>query len=321
MSEAIPDRTVLQVSGPDREAFLQGLVTNDLRKLKSGAVYAALLSPQGKYLADFFLLDAGESILLDVATVLSDGLMRRLSMYKLRANVQIQKTEITVSRGLSEPPVGAVSDPRHPALGWLCYGSKVGGPQLTDWTSLRVAYLVPETGIELVPDETYILESFKGQRGGLPRPPKNRGTPGRTRGLGPDQIPVLVAREREMKGTLTARIPTRSAASIAPVLAGRVVPDAVLVSDSAKAYRKVAKALNVSLMQVPANAKHKTELRKGLAKVSVDGPAPFGSTILSDDKEAGRLLSRSGDRAIAYLRFDRATGRMKAGDAIIALVE
>ena len=108
-------------------------------------------------------------------------------------------------------------------------------------------------------DETYILESFKGQRGGLPRPPKKRGTPGRTRGLGPDQIPVLVAREREMKGTLTARIPTRSAASIAPVLAGRVVPDAVLVSDSAKAYRKVAKALNVSLMQVPANAKHKTQ--------------------------------------------------------------
>ena len=108
-------------------------------------------------------------------------------------------------------------------------------------------------------DETYILQSIKGQRGGLPRPPKKRGTPGRTRGLGPDQIPVLVAREREMKGTLTARIPTRSAASIAPVLAGRVVPDAVLVSDSAKAYRKVAKALNVSLMQVPANAKHKTQ--------------------------------------------------------------
>ena len=48
-------------------------------------------------------------------------------------------------------------------------------------------------------DETYLLESFKGQRGGLPRPPKKRGTPGRTRGLGPDQIPVLVAREREMK--------------------------------------------------------------------------------------------------------------------------
>lgn len=250
MSEAIPDRTVLQVIGPDREAFLQGLVTNDLRKLKSGAVYAALLSPQGKYLADFFLSDAGESILLDVATVLSDGLMRRLSMYKLRANVQIQKTEITVSRGLSEPPVGAVSDPRHPALGWRCYGSKVGGPQLTDWTSLRVAYLVPETGIELVPDETYILEA------------------------GFERLNGVDFR----KGCYVGQ-------------------------------------------EVTARMKHKTELRKGLAKVSVDGPAPFGSTILSDDKEAGRLLSRSGDRAIAYLRFDRATGRMKAGDAIIALVE
>lgn len=108
-------------------------------------------------------------------------------------------------------------------------------------------------------DETFILESFKGQRGGLPRPAKKRGTPGSTPSLGPDQIPVLVAREREMKGTLTARIPTRKATDIAPVLASKIVPDAVLISDSAKAYRKVAKSLNVSLMQVPRSAKHKTQ--------------------------------------------------------------
>ncbi len=62
-----------------------------------------------------------------------------------------------------------------------------------------------------------------------------------------------------MKGMLTARIQTRKAADIASVLASKIVADAVLVSDSAKAYRKVAKSLNVSLMQVPRSAKHKTQ--------------------------------------------------------------
>ena len=107
-------------------------------------------------------------------------------------------------------------------------------------------------------DETFFLESFKGQRQNLPRPPKKRGMPGQTRGLGPDQIPVLVAREREKKGTLSVRIQKRSAKDIAAPLVNRIAPDAVLVSDSANAYRRVAKDLNVSLIQVPRNAKHKT---------------------------------------------------------------
>jgi transposase-like protein len=107
-------------------------------------------------------------------------------------------------------------------------------------------------------DETFFLESFKGQRQNLPRPAKKRGTPAQTPGLGPEQIPVLLAREREAGGTLTARIKSRSAKDIAPELASKMAHYAVLVSDSAKAYRKVAKTLEVNLIQVPRSAKHKT---------------------------------------------------------------
>jgi folate-binding Fe-S cluster repair protein YgfZ len=61
--------------------------------------------------------------------------------------------------------------------------------------------------------------------------------------------------------------------------------------------------------------KHKTELRKGLARVRIEGEAPTGSEILAGDKPVGRLGTRSGDRALAYLRFDRAEGEMRAGTA------
>jgi tRNA-modifying protein YgfZ len=65
--------------------------------------------------------------------------------------------------------------------------------------------------------------------------------------------------------------------------------------------------------------KHKTDLRKGLARVRIDGSAPVGTEILAGDKPAGTLFTQSGGHAIAYLRFDRATRPMTAGDARLTL--
>ncbi|MDV7144510.1 folate-binding protein [Tropicimonas sp. TH_r6] len=152
-------RRVLAITGADRLSFLQGLVTNDVDKLKDGAVYAALLSPQGKYLADFFLVAEGERVLLDVAETLADDLVKRLSMYRLRADVQITSTNLAVSRGTGTAPEGALSDPRHDALGWRLYAETALPQDETDWDALRVAHCVPESGAELRPNESYILEA------------------------------------------------------------------------------------------------------------------------------------------------------------------
>ena len=149
-------RRIIEISGADRASFLQGLVSNDLRKLDQGPVYAAMLTPQGKYLADFILLAQGEVILLDVAEALAEGLVKRLSMYKLRADVSLRFSEMTVARGTGPAPEGAVADPRHAALGWRLYGGC--GEDGTDWDAIRVRETIPETGIELTP-ETYILEA------------------------------------------------------------------------------------------------------------------------------------------------------------------
>jgi hypothetical protein len=246
--EVAHDRTVLRVSGADRVAFLQGLVTNDMRKLAQGPIYAALLTPQGKYLADFLCVADGESILLDVKSDLAQGLAQRLSMYKLRADVRIEDAGITVSRGLGDMPAGAVRDPRHPALGWRLYGGAADcAPGEVDWDALRVAHAIPETGQELVAQESFILE------------------------LGFERLHGVDHR----KGCYVGQ-------------------------------------------EVTARMKHKTELRKGLARVAISGDAAPGTPITSaDGRDAGVLHTRSGDAALAYLRFDRAEGPMSAGTAAV----
>lgn len=150
-------RRILEITGTDALHFLQGLVTNDLQKLDQGLVYAAILTPQGKYLADFLVSRHGDAILLDVDASLAPMLLQRLSMYKLRADVTITETTMQVRRGTGPAPAGALPDPRHPDLGWRLYGD-TGGDDGSDFERIRVAHCIPETGIELTPD-TFILEA------------------------------------------------------------------------------------------------------------------------------------------------------------------
>lgn len=154
------DRQLFEITGSDRGTFLQGLVTNDVTRLSDGGiVYAALLSPHGKYLADFFLVPLDpDTIGLDVKASIADALFTRLNMYRLRADVRIRRSERPVSCGTGPVPDGAFADPRHPALGWRAYGAGFAS-DATDWDTLRVAHKIPETGIELVPDTTFILEA------------------------------------------------------------------------------------------------------------------------------------------------------------------
>jgi folate-binding protein YgfZ len=241
-------RRIYRVTGKDALQFLQGLTTNDLSGMDRGLVYTAMLTPQGKYIADFFLLAEGDAILLDVAAGIGPALVQRLSMYKLRADVQIAETGLKVQRGTGPAPAGALSDPRHPDLGWRLYGDAEGDDG-TDWDRVRVAHCIPETGIELTA-ETYILEA------------------------GFERLHGVDFR----KGCYVGQ-------------------------------------------EVTARMKHKTELRKGLVRVKVDGSAPAGTEITADGKAAGTLFTQSGGYGIAYLRLDRASGLLQAGEAKLALAQ
>src|SRR6266702_4558570 len=95
----LEERGILAVSGPDRRVFLQGLVSNDVEKLGANrAVYAALLTAQGKYLHDFIMVEVGEAIWLDAEAARLGDLRRRLSLYRLRAKVEIaERPELAVA--------------------------------------------------------------------------------------------------------------------------------------------------------------------------------------------------------------------------------
>ncbi len=245
-------RTIWSLTGKDAASFLQGLVTNDMRPLEHdpGIVWTALLTPQGKYLADFFVVrrEAGE-LLIDIATPLAADTLRRLTMYRLRADAQITPSDLRLSRGLGTPPVGALPDPRHPAMGWRLYATDTLATPDVDWDAIRVENLIPESGIELIPDESYILET------------------------GFERLHGVDFR----KGCYVGQ-------------------------------------------EVTARMKHKTELRKGLVRVRVEGSAPVGTEILgADGKAAGTIFTQSGNFAIAYLRHDRSQGMLQAIQARLLL--
>src|ERR1700761_2179096 len=88
---ALPARAVIAISGEDRVDFLQGLVSNDVTAAAPGhAVWAALLTPQGKWLAGFFVLSDGERLLLDCERDQIAMLIVRLTRFRLRARVVIR---------------------------------------------------------------------------------------------------------------------------------------------------------------------------------------------------------------------------------------
>ncbi|MEM1233358.1 MAG: folate-binding protein [Pseudomonadota bacterium] len=149
-----PARKLIRVTGNDRVEFLQNLVTNDI--MRPGLVYTALLTPQGKLIADFFVAPDGDGLLIDVIADAAPALAQRLTMYKLRADVALDWDDRQVAQGTGDAPGGAFSDPRDPTLGWRAYGDVAA--EITDWEARRVAACVPELGAELGPD-TYILEA------------------------------------------------------------------------------------------------------------------------------------------------------------------
>ncbi|MEO0830853.1 MAG: folate-binding protein [Pseudomonadota bacterium] len=239
-------RTILRISGADRLGFLQGLVSNTVPEVEGEITYAALLTPQGKYLADFFLLAQDGAILLDTASDLAPSLVQRLGMYRLRSDVAIDPTDLMVTCGFDGAPAGALQDPRHEQMGWRLYGDEGGTPDGYDIR--RVAHLVPQSGVELIPNESFILEhNFEALNGVDFR-----------------------------KGCYVGQ-------------------------------------------EVTARMKHKTELRKGLARVRLSEPVPVGTEITADGKTVGTVYTQANGDALAYVRFDRATGEMMAAGAVVAL--
>ena len=187
----LDDRSIIAVAGEDRLSFLQGLVSNDVRQVTAGrAIYAALLTPQGKYLFDFFIVGAGDALWLDCEAARAEALARRLGIYRLRARVAITPmadaisvvagfgpgTAEAVGLGGADPGAAvalasgiAFLDPRLPAAGIRCLlpstdvpaflaGHDFGQASRDDFDRHRLSLGLPDGSSDLIVERSLLLE-------------------------------------------------------------------------------------------------------------------------------------------------------------------
>jgi folate-binding protein YgfZ len=238
------DRDVLRLTGEDRAAFLQGLVSNDMRKVAADrAVFAAFLTAQGKYLHDFHVVAVGDAWLIDCEAGRGADLFRRLRMYRLRSKVDLAlATEdwAVAARALL---------PRATARATLSgVGLTETGPEA--WDRLRLTLGVPDGSRDLELEKTVLLEANY------------------------DSLNAIAWDKGCYMG-----------------------------------------------QELTARTKYRGLLKKRLAPVLLDGPAPAsGTPILRDGREVGEMRSSRDGLGLALLRLEALEGGatpLLAGDTII----
>jgi len=140
----LTDRAVVRVSGEDVHGFLQGLVTSDVNSQLP--VWAGLLTPQGKCLFDFMIWSDGDDLLLDCEADAADDLIKRLTIYRLRRPIRIERDSSLAVHWSKDDDEG-VPDPRLPELGrrWLA----TPGEPASGWLLHRLRFGVCEGRAEL----------------------------------------------------------------------------------------------------------------------------------------------------------------------------
>jgi len=175
----LPDRGVVSVTGEGAREFLDNLITNDMALITaaSPAIHAGLLTPQGKILFEFFVVATPAGYLLETALAQTTALAKRLTLYKLRAKVEIKDAagEVVVAvlfGDVRARPGGAIAfvDPRHPTMGDRILIpaplvgqaiAQTGAARMTAeaYHAHRIACGVPEAGLDYVLGDTFPHEA------------------------------------------------------------------------------------------------------------------------------------------------------------------
>lgn len=179
----LADRSVVRIGGADARKFLQGLITNDMERVRDGnGLFAGLLTPQGKILFEFFISEAEGAFLLDCAAAAVGDLVKRLGFYRLRASVEITDISdthrvIAVWNGAPSPDavVSVYPDPRLPELGFRLIvargleAASVGRlpADMAAYHALRLRLGAPEAGEDFPLGELFPHEANYDQLDGV----------------------------------------------------------------------------------------------------------------------------------------------------------
>src|SRR5262245_34721209 len=259
-------RGLVAVAGEDRTAFLQGLVSNDVRAAAADrAVYAALLTPQGRYLHDFFIAAIGEVLYLDCEAARRDDLRRRLSIYRLRSKVTLADatTEFVVTL-----LYGADLAAR------LGLNNEPGAARPWEGGTVYVDPRLPERGARAI----------------LPRA----------------QAADILARAGLAPGNAEDYDRLRLSLGIPDGSRDLTVEKAILLENGFDELHGIDWQKGCYMGQeLTARTKYRGLVRKRLLPVQVEGPLPAaGTSIMLGDKEAGEMRSGSDGHGLALLRLE-----------------
>ena len=280
-------RGVIAIAGEDGRGLLQGLISNDIEKVaENHAIYAALLTPQGRFLHDFFVAQAGEALMLDCEGARRADLLRRLTLYRLRAKATLDDVSESLTVAVlfgndapaalgfdAEEPPGtakpfasgcAFVDPRHSAAGLRAIlpregaaaaieaaGFTPGDP--ADYERLRLSLALPDGSRDLPVEQALLMEN---------------------------RFEVLNGLDWD-KGCYVGQ-------------------------------------------ELTARMKYRALIKKELVAVEIDGPAlPPGTPIMADGKEVGELRSSHDGLGLALLRRDAIEGgaALAAGESQVTVRE
>ena len=173
------DSKFLSISGQDRGNFLQDLITNDIHKCDSkNSIYSCLLNPQGKFIADFFIIDYENSYLIETHKKFVNDLINKLKIYKLRAKVEINNVNDLISLSIIEnndlleleEDIILFKDPRNDELGNKIFVSKNKFKELEKkynliednfgkYRKLLIKNLIPYSSEDLIQNKSLLLEN------------------------------------------------------------------------------------------------------------------------------------------------------------------
>jgi hypothetical protein len=277
---ALPERGVIALHGADRVAFLQGLISRDLEQITvDRAGYGALLTPQGKFLFDFMVLRTADALLLDAERARLPDLLRRLTMYRLRAKVDLEDASgrYAVAAVLGDDVARRFElEGRPGACRPLGEGFVFIDPRLT---RLGVRALLPPAtlgptlqALGFVPIEPEAYERVR----------ITAGVPDGSRDLLTERSTLLESGFEELNGV------------------------------------DFAKGCFVG-QELTARMKYRGLVRKRLLPVVLKGPRPEPGTIVRlGEREAGEMRSSIDGRGLALLRLDRIAEADQAGAPLSA---
>jgi folate-binding protein YgfZ len=171
----LPGRGVISIIGADRVSFLNGLVSNDAALVIPGrSVWAALLTPQGRYLSDFFILSDDTALYLDAPLEAVGNVLVKLKRFRLRAAVELADVsaqfQVYATWGGVPPQIPITApDPRLPEAGFRSLSETAQQPNASaaDYAAHRLSLGLPDGPPDLEPDKTLLLEAGFDELGGV----------------------------------------------------------------------------------------------------------------------------------------------------------